>query len=96
MPEGYTPPLTADERMLAVAALRDVLARHFAPAKDAGDADEMYTTLELHQVIDEHSPGTVRSPQHLRELLLALHYREQRIGTEVRWMLKRANAPFSG
>jgi len=93
----HRPPLPSDERLVAIAALRDVLQRHFAPAIDAGEADEMYTTLELHQVIDEHSPGTLSSSRQMRDLLLALGYRELRIGTDLRWMLKRVPiAPFSG
>ena len=64
----YVPPLDEVEADLVATHLRPVLTSMFAPATDAGDADEMYTTTELHLLIEDHAPGMIQV-EHMRTAL---------------------------
>lgn len=64
----------------------DCLRQHYRPASSARDASDFLPTLHLHHRIEQHSPGLVPIDQ-LRDALLHLGFKEERIGDEFMWLV---------
>lgn len=65
-----------------------LLAPHFSPAGDAGSANMMLSTEELHFQITQHAPETLPVGL-LRPIMLTLNYREIHTGEGFVWLLKK-------
>lgn len=68
--------------------VRELIDPHFSPARDAGDADLMLSTDELHYQLAQHAPE-MPPKDYLRVILLALNFKSGHTGESFVWYLKQ-------
>jgi len=73
--------------------VQELLSQFFAPAASLATAELMLSTAELHFRIQEHAPGLV-PVECLRDVLIALDYKEEHAGDGFVWLLKHRAAPM--
>lgn len=79
----------AQEREELRVKVGDLLRKHYRPAKNAGEAIDMWNTRMLFHLVDQHAPGMVKLDI-LRDLLVELGFKEEKVGDEFVWLLAAA------
>ncbi len=82
-PEGPEDPGAIDAKLQE--RIFELLSVRFRPAKDAGEADDFYSTDQLFTLLSDHEPDLLPVKPILRTVLLQIGYQEYFLGDQYMW-----------
>lgn len=81
---------TMDTPSTPPATLKEMLMKHFAPAKDSDPGKNLKSTSDLFRIVDEHAPGKFEL-EDMYDVLTALGFVDKLVGDTIMWAVQ-ANA----